>query len=66
MTSLSQADTEEDINGLENIFPKRMLALGRESSRKKLGEPPEDRYGGRVRNLESIVGIREWYRWTCA
>lgn len=46
VNSLSQVDTEEDVSGLESVFPKRVLALGRESSRKKLGEPPEGRYGG--------------------
>lgn len=53
---------EEGVNGFESIFPKRVLALGRGSSRKKLGEPPDDRYGGRVSSLESIVGVRKWYR----
>lgn len=63
VSSLSQVDTEEGVNGFKSVSPKRVLALGKKSSRKKVGEPLEDRYGGRVSNLESIVGVREWWRY---
>lgn len=37
MNSLSQVDIEESVNGLYNMsYPKRLLALGRGSSRMKL------------------------------
>lgn len=63
VSSLSQVDTEESVNGFKSVSPKRVLALGKKSSRKKVGEPLEDRYEGRVGNLESIVGVREWWRY---
>lgn len=65
VNSLSQVDTEEDVNGLESVSPKTVvLALGREYSRKKLDEPQQ--VNKQVNNLESIVCVREWYRWTYA
>lgn len=68
MSSLSQVDIEEGVNGLYKMsHPKGLLALGRGSSRTKLcvNHQKADTEGS-VCILENIVGVRGWYRWRCS
>lgn len=66
MSSMSQADSEVDVNGVKTVSAKWVLAPGGSPVGRCCGRlltDTEGRYRGEGCTLESIAGVREWYRW---